>query len=52
MPLSMSNLLGAGRNDFGSFYVADGDLNVNGVVGKGQKQIEELYNRAASTMSS
>jgi hypothetical protein len=40
--------LGAGRNDFGSFYVEDGDLNVNGVVGKGQKQIEELYKKVAA----
>jgi hypothetical protein len=40
--------LGAGRNDFGSFYVEDGDLNVNGVVGKGQKQIEELYRKVAA----
>ena len=40
--------LGAGRNDFGSFYAADGDLNVNGVVGKGQKQIEELYKKVAA----
>ena len=40
--------LGAGRNDFGSFYVEDGDLNVNGVVGKGQKQIEALYQKVAA----
>ncbi len=35
--------LGAGRGDFGNFYVADGTLDVNGLVAKGQQAIEELY---------
>jgi len=29
--------------DFGDFYVADGILDVNGLVAKGQQAIEELY---------
>jgi hypothetical protein len=35
--------LGAGRGDFGNFYVADGILDVNGLVAKGQQAIEGLY---------
>jgi hypothetical protein len=35
--------LGAGGAEFGSFYVADGVLDVNGLVAKGQQAIEELY---------
>jgi hypothetical protein len=35
--------LGAGRGDFGNFYVVDGILDVNGLVAKGQQAIEELY---------
>ncbi len=35
--------LGAGRGEFGTFYVADGTLDVNGRVAKGQQAIEELY---------
>ena len=35
--------LGAGHADFGNFYVADGILDVNGLVAKGQRAIEELY---------
>jgi hypothetical protein len=34
--------LGAGH-EFGKFYVADGILDVNGLVAKGQQAIEELY---------
>jgi len=38
--------LGAGRSgDFGNFYVADGILDVNGLVAKGQQAIEELYKK-------
>ena len=37
--------LGAGRSDFGAFYVADGVLDVNGLVAQGQKPIEELYQK-------
>ena len=37
--------LGAGRSDFGSFYVADGVLDVNGLVAQGQQPIEDLYKK-------
>jgi hypothetical protein len=39
--------LGAGREDFGAFYVEDGVLDVNGLVAQGQKSIEELYQKTA-----
>jgi SnoaL-like domain len=35
--------LGGGHGDFGNYYVADGILDVNGLVAKGQQGIEELY---------
>jgi len=35
--------LGAGGAEFGSFYVADGILDVNGLVAQGQQAIEDLY---------
>jgi hypothetical protein len=35
--------LGAGHGDFQNFYVADGILDVNGLVAKGQQAIEGLY---------
>ena len=35
--------LGAGHGDFRNFYVADGILDVNGLVAKGQQAIEGLY---------
>ena len=35
--------LGGGSGDFASYYVADGTLDVNGLVAKGQQAIEELY---------
>lgn len=37
--------LGSGRSDFGNFYVADGILDVNGIVAQGQKAIEDLYKK-------
>jgi hypothetical protein len=40
--------LGAGRDDFGAFYVADGVLDVNGLVAQGQKPIEDLYKKVAA----
>src|SRR5262245_51993197 len=40
--------LGAGRSDFGAFYVADGVLDVNGLVAQGQKPIEDLYKKVAA----
>jgi hypothetical protein len=39
--------LGARRSDFGSFYVADGVLDVNGLVAQGQQPIEDLYKKIA-----
>jgi hypothetical protein len=35
--------LGGGRGEFGNFYVADGILDVNGLVANGQRAIEALY---------
>jgi hypothetical protein len=35
--------LGTGGGDFGGFYVADGILDVNGLIAKGQQGIKELY---------
>jgi SnoaL-like domain len=32
---------------FGSYYLADGVLDVNGLVARGERQIEELYKRTA-----
>jgi hypothetical protein len=40
--------LGSGRNDFGTFYVEDGVLDVNGIVAQGQKSIEDLYKKIAA----
>ena len=40
--------LGAGRHDFGAFYVDDGVLDVNGIVAQGQKAIEDLYKKSAA----
>jgi hypothetical protein len=40
--------LGSGRDDFGTFYVEDGVLDVNGLVAQGQKPIEELYKKIAT----
>ena len=37
--------LGAGRHDFGAFYVEDGVLNVNGLVAQGRQGIEDLYKK-------
>jgi len=39
--------LGAGRHDFGAFYVDDGTIDVNGLVAQGQKGIEDLYQKIA-----
>jgi hypothetical protein len=40
--------LGAGRDDFGAFYLEDGVLDVNGLVAQGQKPIEDLYKKVAA----
>ncbi len=39
--------LGAGRHDFGAFYIPEGTLDVNGIVAKGKKPIEDLYAKLA-----
>jgi hypothetical protein len=39
--------LGAGRHDFGAFYVDDGVLDVNGQIAQGRQAIEDLYKRLA-----
>jgi hypothetical protein len=39
--------LGAGRDDFGAYYVEEGVLDVNGLVAQGKKPIEELYKKTA-----
>jgi SnoaL-like domain len=40
--------LGAGQSDFGTYYVPDGVLDVNGLVAQGQKPIEDLYKKVAA----
>jgi hypothetical protein len=40
--------LGAGRSDFGTYYIEDGILDVNGLVAQGQKPIEDLYKKIAA----
>jgi hypothetical protein len=37
--------LGSGRSDFGTYYVEDGILDVNGIVAQGKEPIEGLYKR-------
>jgi SnoaL-like domain len=39
--------LGSGRHDFGAFFLADGVIDVNGIVAKGQQEIEGLYKKLA-----
>jgi hypothetical protein len=39
--------LGTGGSDFSTFYVEDAVLDVNGLVAKGKKPIEDLYKKAA-----
>jgi len=39
--------LGTGGGDFSAFYVEDAVLDVNGLVAKGKKPIEDLYTKAA-----
>jgi hypothetical protein len=39
--------LGPGGSDFGSFYVEDGVLDVNGIVAQGRQGIEGLYAKVA-----
>lgn len=40
--------LGSGRSDFGTYYVEDGIIDVNGLVAQGQKGIEDLYKKIAA----
>ena len=40
--------LGAARSDFGTYYVEDGVLDVNGIVAKGKGPIEDIYKRLAA----
>jgi hypothetical protein len=40
--------LGAGKSDFGTYYLAEGALNVNGVTAQGEKGIEDLYKKVAA----
>jgi SnoaL-like domain len=40
--------LGGGGGSFGSFYVPDGILDVNGLVAQGQQPIEDLYKKIAA----
>src|SRR5689334_25420056 len=42
------NGLGSGREDFGHYYLEDGVLDVNGLMGKVQKGIEDLYRKIAA----
>ena len=37
--------LGGGSDDFADFYVADGILDVNGLIANGQQAIKALYER-------
>jgi len=39
--------LGGGDRGFGSYYTQDGVLDVNGIIGRGPKGIEDLYKRIA-----
>jgi hypothetical protein len=40
--------LGQGNSDFGKYYLPEGTLDVNGLVAKGEKPIEELYKKIAA----
>jgi hypothetical protein len=41
--------LGGGDRGFGSYYTADGVLDVNGIVAHGKAGIEDLYKRTAES---
>ena len=40
--------LGSSRSDFGDYYVADGIIDVNGLVAQGKEDIEGLYKKIAT----
>jgi hypothetical protein len=42
------NHLGADESNFGTYYVPDGVLDVNGLIAQGQKPIAELYKKIAA----
>lgn len=37
--------LGRGNSEFGSFYLSDGVLDVNGITAQGEKPIDDLYKK-------
>src|SRR5580698_1621309 len=40
--------LGKGNSDFGAYYVPDGVINVNGLMGKGEAGIAEVYKKVGA----
>ena len=40
--------LGKGKSDFGSYYLADGVINVNGLKGQGEAAIADVYKKIAA----
>jgi SnoaL-like domain len=40
--------LGKGENDFGSYYLPDGVIDVNGLKGQGEAAIKEVYKKIAA----
>jgi hypothetical protein len=40
--------LGKGKSDFGSYYLPDGVINVNGLKGQGETAIAEVYRKIAA----
>jgi SnoaL-like domain len=40
--------LGAGNSDFGSYYLPDGVINVNGLMGKGEAGIADVYKKVGA----
>src|SRR5580698_3655753 len=40
--------LGKGGSDFGSYYLADGVIDVNGLKGQGEAAIKDVYKKVAA----
>jgi SnoaL-like domain len=40
--------LGKGKSDFGSYYIPDGVINVNGLKGQGEAAIADVYRKVAA----
>ena len=40
--------LGKGNSDFGSYYLPDGVINVNGLMGKGEAGIADVYKKVGA----